>query len=108
MSYLMAEYIERLENDGIQKDHAGTASGALCYWSLKGRGPREGQNWLVSILPLVPCFMSLISHLTASLWKQYIKHAKALQQTGGGISQDSDNEGSADEGTNIVMDFKSA
>ena len=49
--------------------------------------------------------MSLISHLTASLRKQYIKHAKALQQTGGGISQDSDNKGSADEGTNIVMDF---
>ena len=48
--------------------------------------------------------MSLISHPTASLQKQYIEHAKALQQTGGGISQDSDNKGSADEGTNIVMD----
>ena len=49
--------------------------------------------------------MVLISHLIASLWKQYIKHAKALQQMGGRIGQDSDNEGTADEGTNIVMDF---
>ena len=49
--------------------------------------------------------MLLISHLTASLRKQYIKHAKALQQMGGRIGQDSDNKGSADEGTNIAMDF---
>jgi hypothetical protein len=49
--------------------------------------------------------MVLISHLIASLWKQYIKHAKALQQTGGGIGQDSNNKGFADEGTNIVMYF---
>jgi len=53
----------------------------------------------------VPFFTSLIINLTASLQKQYIKHVKALQQMGGGTGQDSSNKGSADEGTDVVMDL---
>ena len=41
-----------------------------------------------------------------SLWKQYIKHTKLLQHTGGGIGHDSDDDASdADEGAKVFMDF---
>ena len=41
-----------------------------------------------------------------SLQKQYIKHAKSLQRTSGGIGHDSDDDTSdMDEGAEVVMDF---